>query len=113
MAQALRTGEYIQRRLRPMRGRLRLQDTLLLASRTLWVGLAGFALVQLAGRLLPIPNLLPLSLIAPALWLLAILGHLLLRRLPARRVAQRVDIALDLRERLSTALELSGHSEPQ
>ena len=108
MAQALTTGEYIQRRLRPMRGRLRLGDTLLLASRTLWVGLAGFALVQIAGRLVPIPNLLLWSLLPPALWLLAILGYLLVRPLPARRVAQRVDSALDLRERLATALELSG-----
>src|SRR5215208_7310555 len=79
MAQALTTGDYIQRRLRPMRGRLRLGDTLLLASQTLWVGLAGFALIQLAGRLVPIPNLLLWSLLPPALWLLAILGYLLVR----------------------------------
>jgi len=96
-----------------MRGRLRLGDTLLLASKTLWVGLAGFALVQLAGRLAPIPNLLLWSLLPPALWLLAILGYLLVRPLPARRVAQRVDSALDLRERLATALELSGNAQPQ
>ena len=113
MAQALTTGEYIQRRLRPMRGRLRLGDTLLLASRTLWVGLVGFALVQIAGRLVPIPNLLLWSLLPPALWLLVVLGYLLVRPLPARRVAQRVDSALDLRERLATALELSARTEAQ
>ena len=86
---------------------------MLLASKTLWVGLTGFALVQLAGRLVPIPNLLLWSLLPPALWLLAILGYLLVRPLPARRVAQRVDSALDLRERLATALELSGHAQMQ
>ena len=88
--------------------RLRMGDTLLLASKTLWVGLAGFALVQIAGRLVPIPNLLLWSLLPPALWLLAILGYLLVRPLPARRVAQRVDSALDLRERL-TALTPQIH----
>src|SRR5215212_7514461 len=113
MAQALTTGEYIQRRLRPMRGRLRLGDTLLLASQTLWIGVAGFALVQIAGRLAPIPNLLLWSLLPPALWLLAILGYLLVLPMPARRVAQRVDSALDLRERLATALELSGRTTAQ
>ncbi|HEU5099517.1 MAG TPA: hypothetical protein VFU22_10890, partial [Roseiflexaceae bacterium] len=113
MAQALTTGDYIQRRLRPMRERLRLGDTLLLASRTLWVGLAGFALVQVLGRLVPIPQLLLWSLIPPAIWLLAVLIYLLLRPLPTRRVAQRVDSALGLRERLATALELSGHQEIQ
>src|SRR4051812_7013665 len=113
MAQAVTTGEYIQRRLRPMRGRLRLGDTLLLASRTLWLGLSGFALVQLIGRLVPIPNLLLLSLLPIALWLVAMLGYLLVRPLPVRRVAQRVDSALNLRERLATALELSGQAQVQ
>src|SRR5947207_677215 len=108
MARAMTTGDYLQRRLRPMALRLRLRDTLLLASRTLWVGLAGGALVQVAGRLLPVPNLLLWSLVPLALWLVAMLGYLLLRPLPVRRVAQRVDSALELRERLSTALELSG-----
>ena len=112
MAQTLTTGEFIHRRLRPMRSRLRLRDTLWLASRTLWIGLAGFALVQGAGWLLPIPNLLRWSLVPPALWALAVLGYLLLRPLPHRRVAQRVDAELGLRERLSTALELSGQAQP-
>src|SRR5690349_4663050 len=97
MNQALTTDRYLQRRLRPMATRLRLRDTLLLGSRTLWVGAAGFALVQIAGRLLPIPNLLIWSLGPLLLWLMAILGYLLVRPLSAARVAQRVDTALDLR----------------
>ena len=104
MAYALTTGDYLRRRLRPLATRLRLRDTLLLASRTLWIGAAGFALVQIAGRLLPIPNLLLWSLVPPLLWVLVILGYLLVRPLPLPRVAQRVDSALDLRERLATAL---------
>src|SRR5437773_11854219 len=111
MARAMTTGDYLKRRLRPVALRLRLRDTLLLASRTLWLGLAGGALVEIAGRLLPIPNLLLWSLVPPALWLLAMLGYLLVRPLPVRRVAERVDSALELRERLSTALELSGLPE--
>src|SRR5262245_49653264 len=111
MAHALTIGDSIQRRLRPMAARLRLRDSLLLASRTLWLGTLGFLLVQLAGRLVPIPNLLLWSLVPPLLWLLAMLGHLLVRPLPLARVAQRVDSALDLRERLATALELSRRAE--
>src|SRR3712207_6795816 len=111
MAQTLTTGEYIQRRLRPMRSRLRARDTLLLSSRTLWIALVGFALIQILGRLMPIPNLLLWSLIPPALWVLGVLGYLLLRPLPPGRVAQRVDVELGLRERLSTAIELSRHTE--
>jgi hypothetical protein len=107
MAQTMTTGDYIQRRLRPMSARLRISDTLLLASRTLWIGLAGGALVQIAGRLWPLPNLLLWSLIPPALWLIALLGYLVVRPLPLARVAQRLDTALNLRERLATALELS------
>src|SRR4051812_1954370 len=112
MAQALTTGDYIQRQLRPMRSRLRLRDTLLLASRTLWIALLGFALAQVVGRLLPIPNLLVWSLVPPAAWLLGIVGYLLFRPLPPTRVAQRVDMELELRERLSTAIELSRQGEP-
>src|SRR5437867_203088 len=111
MAHALTTGDYLRRRLRPMATRLRLRDTLLLASRTLWIGMAGFALAQIAGRLLPIPNLLFWSFVPPLLWLLAIVGYLLLRPLSISRVAQRVDMALELRERLATALELSHRAE--
>src|SRR5262245_32788620 len=107
MAHALTTGDYIQRRLRPMAARLRLRDTLLLLSRSLWVGTVGFALIQIAGRLVPIPKLLLWSLVPLLLWGLVILGYLLVRPLSLLRVAQRVDNALDLRERLATALELS------
>lgn len=113
MAQALTTGEYIQRRLRPMRARLRLRDWLLLITRTLWIAPGGFALMQLLGRLTPIPNLLIWSLVPPALWLLAMLGYGLFRRLPIGQVARRVDAELGLRERLATAIELSGQAERQ
>ena len=85
MAHAATTGDSIIRRLRPMGLRLRLRDVLLLASRTLWLAFAGSALVQLAGRLLPIPDLLLWTCLPPASWLLAMLGYLLVRPLPVLR----------------------------
>ncbi|NOK70680.1 MAG: hypothetical protein GFH25_541252n43 [Chloroflexi bacterium AL-N10] len=109
MAHTLTTGSHIQRRLQPIAVRLRLRDTLLLASKTLWIGVLGSALLQIIGRFFPIPNLLLLSLIPVSVWLLVILGYMFLRPLPMRRVAQRVDSMFDLRERLATALELDKH----
>jgi hypothetical protein len=111
MAQALVVRD-IRRRLRPMAFRLRLRDTLLLISQTLWLPLAIGALVQIVGRLAPIPNLLIWSLAPLAVWLAFVLGYLVLRPMPLQRVAQRVDTMLGLRERLSTALELSKHEPP-
>ncbi|MFN8479202.1 MAG: hypothetical protein U0074_15430, partial [Kouleothrix sp.] len=113
MAQATTTSDYIQRRLRPMGRRLHLRDWLVLVSRTLWLAPAGFALVQAIGWLVPIPNLLLWSLVPPLLWLLAMVGFALFRRLPAEQVARRVDIELNLRERLSTAIELARAAEPR
>ena len=81
MAHALTTGDPLGNRLRPMALRLRMQDALLLASRTLWIGLFGGVLVLLAGRLTPIPNLWALALAPVALWLLAML-FAMLRPLP-------------------------------
>src|SRR5690606_27048880 len=81
-----------------------------LASRTLWIGFAGFALIQIIGRFVPIPSLLFWSLVPLVLWLLAMVGFWLFRPLPIDQVARRVDAHLELRERLSTALELQNRS---
>lgn len=110
MAHALTTGDLLGNRLRPMALRLRMQDALLLASRTLWIALLGGVLILLAGRLTPIPNLWALALAPVAVWLLAML-FTMLRPLPIMQAARRVDSALDLRERLATALELRGLAE--
>ncbi|MEI7644982.1 MAG: hypothetical protein WCJ55_11940 [Chloroflexales bacterium] len=103
---ALSPHDSVRRRLGPMGLRLRLGDALLFASRTLWAGAVGFALIALAGRLMPIISLRLWACAPLMIWVLIVLGYALLVPLPLRRVAQRVDILLDLRERLSTALEL-------
>ena len=104
MAQALNSYDLVRRQLRPLGLRLRLSDTLLFASRSLWVGLSGVALVAIVGRFVPIPDLRLWAALPLALWVVAVLGYSLFRPLSPRRVAQRVDLILGLRERLATAL---------
>ena len=110
MAQLTGSYDMMRRQLRPMGARLRLGDTLYVASRTLWLATLAALLVALLGRLLPIPNLAAWASLPLSLWLVGVAAYLLLRPLPLRRVAQRVDSALALRERLATALELHERS---
>ncbi len=98
--------EQLRQQLQPLGLRLRYRDTLLLASRTLWSGTIGFALVLLAGRFIPIHNLWLLAVIPLILWALAMIGYLLARQLSLQQVARRIDSQMELRERLSTAIEL-------
>ena len=100
----------IVRLLRPFGRRLRLADVLRWAARTVWLPALGFALVQGAGRLFPIPNWMWWSLVPFALWFVALLV-MIVRPQSTRRIAQRSDVQLDLRERLSTALELSSNPD--
>lgn len=111
MAPILSPTTDIQRSLRPMARRLRLRDTLRLVSRTLWMPLAASALLQVVGRLVPIANLLVWTALPLLVWVLAMAGSLLFRRMPLANVARRIDEMLGLRERLSTALELGGHAD--
>ena len=106
MAQTLTSYELVRRQLRPLGRRLRVSDTLLFASRTLWIAAAASTATALAGRLTPIAHLWLWAALPLMLWLLAVIGYALFRPLPPVRVARRVDLQLDLRERLSTALEL-------
>ncbi|RME48018.1 MAG: hypothetical protein D6791_04395, partial [Chloroflexi bacterium] len=94
--------------LRAIGRRLRLRDGLLFASRTLWLGLAGTALVLVAGRLRPIERLEGWAGVPLLIWLITVLGYTLMRPLPLAAVARRADITLGLKERLSTALELAA-----
>ncbi|MGB9752143.1 hypothetical protein, partial [Roseiflexus castenholzii] len=105
------TINHLQQRLRPMALRLRLRDTLWFASSTLWIATLVSLALQIAGRLFPIPGLLWISLAPLALWALTVLGYLVVRPLPPLRVAQRIDMLLDARERLATALELGQRAE--
>ena len=92
------------------RRRLRLQATVLGAAYGLVVGLGVAVALGVATRLQPL--LLPDRLFVAALVALAVgtvLGAAFMatRPLPLHAVAAHADRALDLRERLSTALELS------
>ena len=98
--------QSLRRQLRPLSLKLRLNDGLALASRTLWMALTGSALVAATGWITPIPNLSWWALTPIALWALVMIGIAVLKPLPPRRAAQRVDRLLGLRERLSTAIEL-------
>mgnify|MGYP005842156501 CR=1 FL=1 len=106
MAQSLSTYDHLRRQLRPLGLRLRFGDTLLVASRSLWLAAAATTLVALAGRLLPIAHLRLWAAAPLLLWLLGVIGYALFRPMPPARVARRVDQLLGLRERLATALEL-------
>ena len=106
MAQVLGPYDSVRRQLGLLGLRLRLSDTLLFASRSLWMGAVGFMLIALTGRFVPIVNLRLWAGAPLLIWALIVCGYALLRPLPLRRVAQRVDVLLDLRERLSTAIEL-------
>src|SRR5690349_4972962 len=98
----------LYRRLRPIQRRLRLRDTLGLAQRTAWLPGTLCVLVQALGHLVPIAYLVWWSLLPLVLWLGALLGFLLLRRIAPPVAARRADLMLGLRERFSTALELDG-----
>jgi hypothetical protein len=102
-----RMDAALRRKLKPLKRRLRLYDGHRWVVRTLWVAVLPTVLILLAGRLLPLAGYNTWAWIPPALWLFGVLGYSLLRRLPAMRVARRTDVALGLRDRLATALELN------
>ncbi|RMD81869.1 MAG: hypothetical protein D6823_01805, partial [Chloroflexi bacterium] len=108
------TYQTLRRHLRPLSLKLRLSDGLVLASRTLWIGLTGSAAVAALGWVTPIPQLSWWVMLPLIVWLLVIIGVAAFKPLPPRRAAQRVDRILNLRERLSTAIELyeSGADTP-
>ena len=67
--------------------------------------------ILLLGWITPIEHVRLWALLPLLLWLLGIVGMLLLRPMPLPMVARRVDAALNLRERLATALELENLTE--
>lgn len=104
-------NETLTSLLRPPGRRLRLRDGHQLATRTLWLPLLAAALIQLLGRLIPLPGHDWLAWTPLILWLLLVPGYGLLRPLPPSRVARRADAELGLCDRLATALEL-GRGDP-
>jgi septal ring factor EnvC (AmiA/AmiB activator) len=102
-------SDDLHRFLARFRRRLRLQDGWRLAQRTLWVPALAALLIQLLGRLWPIERLNGWNLVVLPVWLLTCLGWSAFHPLPLLRAARRVDLALHLQERLSTALALEKH----
>jgi septal ring factor EnvC (AmiA/AmiB activator) len=96
--------------LKRFRHRLRLRHGWQLAQRTLWIAALAALLVQLVGRLFPIPQLWLWSLLPLPIWLLVIVVYAAFRPWPLMRIARHVDGELGLRERLSTALALQGQN---
>ncbi|MBN1660224.1 MAG: hypothetical protein JXA93_17625 [Anaerolineae bacterium] len=87
---------------------MRLRDGWLLAQRSLWVTLLAAVLIQLTGRLWPVPNLRLWTLVPLITWLVAMPALTFLRPLSLLRIARRTDLELGLKERISTAWELES-----
>ncbi|MEW5958133.1 MAG: PT domain-containing protein [Chloroflexota bacterium] len=86
--------------------RLRLDDGLRLAARSLWPAAAGVLLLEGIARYWPIPDRHLWALLPLEIWLLGVALLSLLRPLSLWQVARRLDRELGLKDRLATALEL-------
>lgn len=95
------------------RRRLRLQDGAHLAQRSLWVAALISGVIQIIGRVFPIAGLAFWTLAPLAIWLLSVSAYAALKPMSAMHVARRVDQALRLRQRLSTALAFESPSATQ
>lgn len=85
---------------------LRWHDALRLAASTLWPALLLAALIQVAGRLWPLPDRHLWAALPLEIWLMGVMLYSLLRPLTLRQIALRLDRELCLKDRLATALEL-------
>ncbi|CAA9394122.1 MAG: hypothetical protein AVDCRST_MAG93-9877, partial [uncultured Chloroflexia bacterium] len=102
------SNTLLHTRLRPLAWRLRLRDMLGWLQRTAYIPGVGFIALQGIGRLVPIPHLLWWSFAPLVVWLLALAVYVVVHRIDTTTAARRVDHLLDLRERLSTAIELGN-----
>jgi hypothetical protein len=103
--------EEIDRRLDQLGRRLRWRDGWNLAQRTLWLPALASLAIQLIGRTWPVEHLLYWTLAPLAAWLVGITAYAALRPLSRQRIARQIDLELELKERLSTALQLYSVSE--
>ena len=100
-------------RLSAFRRRLRLRAGWLLIQRLSWISALGMVAILLAGRVVPVDRLgLWAFLGLPLFSLVFCLGYTWLRPISLMHAARKVDLELGLKERLSTALELSTAGEP-
>ena len=85
---------------------LRWQDGCQAVQNTFWMAVLSGLLVHLAGRFLPIQNLLLWSFLPLIIWIFLLSGYIVFHPLSLMQTAKRVDQVLGLRQRLSTALAL-------
>lgn len=88
--------------------RIHLRECWQLAQKTLWVAFLFGVLLQILGRILPIKFLDGWTLLSLTAWVMVILSIWGLKRQSLLKTAQRVDIELKLKERLSTALTIEA-----
>ena len=105
---ALNHQSELEQLLKRFSHRLRWRDGISLVQRTAWAPILAALLIHLAGRLLPIQNLIVWMLIPLPAWLLGVLSVSLLRPMPHLTIARRLDHELGLRERLGTAYLLEA-----
>lgn len=94
--------------LAPIRRRLRWLDLWQRAQDTFWLPISIALVIQIIGRLIPLEALALLTFAPFLLWAGGVCAYELGKPFPMMRAAQRVDLALGLRERLSTALAFEG-----
>ncbi len=104
------TIEELKGHLRPLGRRLRLHDGHYLIIHSLWIPMAAAALVLALARVIPLARYVYIAWIPLVLWFLGVGGYILLKPWPPARVARATDVALGLRDRLSTAWVLMTSS---
>jgi hypothetical protein len=98
--------EQLESQLSRWERRLRLDDGLRLAVRSLWLAALAALFLELAARYWPIADRHLWALVPLEIWLLGVGLYSLLRPLSLWQVAHRLDGELGLKDRLATALEL-------
>lgn len=99
--------EYLAR----FRRRLRFKDAWRQFQRTFPLAALAVLAIQVLGRVVPIERMDLWSVSPLAAWLLVVAAYSLLAPLSPMRVARRIDLDLELRERLSTALAFESITE--
>jgi len=90
--------------------RLRLRDGWLLAQRTFWLAALAGVLMQVAGRFFPIEKLGLWTALPFIAWFITVILYSIFKPRSLMQIARHVDLELELKERLSTALALRGSS---
>ncbi len=106
-----KTSHDLNARLAVFRYRLRLRDGWLLFQRISWIAALLVVTILVTGRMVPIPQLGVWAFVPPLFILCASLGYSLLKPVSLMIAARQVDLALGLKERLSTALEFGEQVE--